>query len=115
MLNPNNDPAVSKLLSILCHFSNFFSSTFIAIGVPIAILLLCDDPVVKGNAKSSINFQISFFMWAILCFVLAFFLLGFFLFIPLVILSIVCPIFAIIACAANPRRVYEYPLTISIL
>lgn len=53
-----------KLLSSLCHGAIFFSTTLISIGVPIVINLISDDPVVKGNAKESINFHFNVWFWA---------------------------------------------------
>jgi uncharacterized protein len=45
-----------KILSVLCHFSILFSSTIVAVGIPVAILLLSTDSVVKNNAKEALNF-----------------------------------------------------------
>jgi uncharacterized protein len=53
------DPSKRRLLSILSHGAIFFSATLVSIGVPIAILFVSDDPVVKASAKESINFHIS--------------------------------------------------------
>ncbi len=46
-----------KLLSALCHGAIFFSTTIVSVGLPIAILFVSDDPVVKENAKEPINFH----------------------------------------------------------
>ena len=53
-----------KLLSSLCHGSIFFSTTFLSIGVPIIVNIISDDPVVKSNAKESINFHLNVWFWA---------------------------------------------------
>ncbi len=53
-----------KLLSSLCHGAIFFSTTIFSIGVPIAIYFTSDDPVVKANAKESINFHFNVWFWA---------------------------------------------------
>jgi uncharacterized protein len=53
------DPSKRRLLSILSHAAIFFTLTFISIGLPIGILFVSDDPVVKASAKESINFHIS--------------------------------------------------------
>jgi hypothetical protein len=47
-----------KLLSALSHGSVFLSSLIFPALVPIAILLVSDDPVVKQNAKESLNIVI---------------------------------------------------------
>ena len=64
-----------KILSALCHGAIFFSTTVISVGLPVAILMISDDPVVKDNAKESINFHFNvWFYGAILAGL--FFLLG---------------------------------------
>jgi uncharacterized Tic20 family protein len=52
-----------RLLSTIAHIAIFFSWTVASVGVPLAILFISDDPVVKANAKESINFH--FNVWAI--------------------------------------------------
>lgn len=52
-----------KLLSALCHGAIFFSTAFISVGVPIAMLLVSDDPVVKENAKEAINFHFNVWLY----------------------------------------------------
>jgi len=52
-----------KLLSALCHGAIFFSTTIVSIGLPIAILFVSDDPVVKDNAKESINFHFNVWLY----------------------------------------------------
>ncbi|MDP8963377.1 MAG: DUF4870 domain-containing protein, partial [Cyanobacteriota bacterium] len=41
------DPDKRKLLSALAHGSIFFSSLVVSIAIPIAILLVSEDPIVK--------------------------------------------------------------------
>jgi uncharacterized protein len=48
-----------RLLSTLSHSAIFFSAAVISIGVPITVLFVSDDPVVKANAKESINFHLT--------------------------------------------------------
>ena len=54
-----------KLLSSLCHLSVFSSSFLpvISIGIPIAILIMSDDLIVKKNAKEAINYQANYYFW----------------------------------------------------
>jgi len=102
-----------KLLSLLCHGSIFFSAAIIFVGVPISILLVSDDPVVKDNAKEALNFHFNIWLYGTIIAVLwasiigipiAFFLLPlFFLFqwIPLVL--------AILHVLGNTDQPYRYP------
>lgn len=99
-----------KLLSALCHGAIFFSSTVISIGIPIAILLITDDSVVKENAKESINFHINLFLYAILFALLVLVAIGIPLLVLLGIASILLPIIAIVRVATEPQTPYRYPL-----
>ncbi|MEA5619331.1 DUF4870 domain-containing protein [Cronbergia sp. UHCC 0137] len=73
-----------KLLSALCHGAIFFSTTIVSVGVPIALLLVSDDSVVKENAKESINFHFNVWLYGAILGTL-FFLTGW-LVLPLVVL-----------------------------
>lgn len=52
-----------KLLSALCHGAIFFSTTLVSIGIPIFILFVSNDLVVKENAKESINFHLNVWVY----------------------------------------------------
>lgn len=54
-----------KLLSALCHGAIFFSTALFSIGIPIIISFISDDPVVKSNAKESMNFHLNVWFWGI--------------------------------------------------
>lgn len=55
-----------KLLSALCHGSIFLSTTILSIAIPIIISFITKDPVVKQNAKESINFHINIWIYGLL-------------------------------------------------
>ena len=114
-LNRSNNDDNRKILSILSHGSILFGSTVISIGVPIAILLLSEDPIVKSNAKESLNFYISCYIWAIVFVILIFLVIGIPLLILLLIASWVMPIIAIVRILENPDRSYRYPLIFHLL
>jgi uncharacterized Tic20 family protein len=65
-----------KLLSALCHGSIFLSVSVLAIGLPIVIWFVSDDPVVRANAKESINFHFNVWFWGVVIGVLSFITLG---------------------------------------
>ncbi len=104
-----------KLLSALCHGAIFFSPTVVSLGIPILILLLNDDPVVKENAKESINFHINLYLYGIVFALLIFVAIGIPLLIILWIVSILMPIVAIVYCATNPTKPYRYPFILRIV
>jgi uncharacterized Tic20 family protein len=108
-----------KLLSSLCHGSIFFSTTFFSVGVPIIINLISDDPVVKSNAKESINFHFNVWFWAtligiplgIISFIT--FGIGGILFFPVIALGFALhwglTIWALLHCLGQPDEPFRYP------
>ncbi|NET02939.1 MAG: DUF4870 domain-containing protein [Sphaerospermopsis sp. SIO1G1] len=111
------DSEKRKLLSALSHGAIFFSTTFISVGLPIALLIISDDPVVKDNAKESINFHFNIWLYGTILGIL-FFLLGW-LVLPLIVLLPLAglgyllhwglTIFAIIKILDNPDTPFRYP------
>ncbi|WP_066378520.1 DUF4870 domain-containing protein [Anabaena sp. CA = ATCC 33047] len=108
-----------KLLSSLCHGAIFFSTALVSIGVPIAINLVSDDPVVKSNAKESINFHFNVWFWATVIGVPVgiiswlTFGLGGLLFFPLVAFGFLLhwglTIWALVHCFTQPDEPFRYP------
>ncbi len=99
-----------KLLSGLCHGAIFLSSTIISIGIPIAVLFITDDPVVKENARESLNFHINLYIYSAICLMLTFIIIGIPLFILLGIASFIMPIIALVKVLSNPTKPYRYPM-----
>jgi len=70
------DISKRKLFSSLAHGSIFFSGLFVSIGVPIALLLISNDPVVKDNAKEAINFHFNVWLYGLILIPLSFITFG---------------------------------------
>ncbi len=108
-----------KVLAIACHASIFFSSTLISIGIPIAILLISDDFIVKENAREAINFHLNLFLYAILVGLIALTIIGIPIAIILGIALFVCswllPIVAIVKTIERVDRPYKYPFILRLL
>jgi uncharacterized protein len=111
-----------RLLSILSHVAIFFSWTFASIGVPVAILFVSDDPVVKANAKESINFHLTAWLIglivAIPVAVLGFLTLGLFAWLAggigfLWVTSMT--VLAVLKALASPDEPFRYPFILHIL
>ncbi|ACC78830.1 DUF4870 domain-containing protein [Nostoc punctiforme] len=98
-----------KLLSALSHGAIFFSSTIISIGIPIAILLISNDPIIKSNAKESLNFHINLYIYALIFGLLIVVGIGILLLIALGVVSFIMPIIAIINVLNHPNVSYRYP------
>jgi uncharacterized Tic20 family protein len=104
-----------KLLSAVAHGSIFISSLVISAGIPLAIMLVSDDPVVKENAKEALNFHFNIWLYGVIAGFLTLVLIGWLL-LPLVfIVSIVMPILAIWRCLQNPDMAYKYPFIFRLL
>ncbi len=110
-----DDLAQRKLLSALCHGAIFFSSLIVSIGIPIAVLLITNDPIVRENARESINFHINLYLYGVIFFVLILVGIGIPLLIILGIVSFLMPIVAIVHCASNPDKPYRYPFIFRIV
>jgi uncharacterized Tic20 family protein len=77
MQTPNTfDSDKRKLLSSLAHGSIFISATLFSILIPIAILNVSDDPVVKDNAREAINFHFNVWLYGIFLVPLSFITFG---------------------------------------
>jgi len=101
-----------KLLSALSHGSIFLSTLFVSIGVPIAVLFVSDDPVVKENAKEAINFHFNVWLYGVIIGVLAFLTLGLLGLILAPIFYLVhwgLTIWAIVHCLDKPDLSFRYP------
>ncbi|NJM69164.1 MAG: DUF4870 domain-containing protein [Scytonema sp. RU_4_4] len=104
-----------RLLSALCHGAIFFSSTIVSIGIPIAIMLTTNDPVVKENAKESLNFHINLYIYAIVFGLLVLVAIGIPLLAVLAIVSFLMPILAILHILDDPNSPYSYPFIFRVL
>ena len=100
-----------KLLSALCHGAIFFSTAFVSVGVPIAMLFVSDDPVVKENAKEAINFHFNVWLYGAIITVLIVVTFG--LLLPLAGLGYLLhwglTIWALATVLSDPDKPFRYP------
>jgi hypothetical protein len=112
------DPDKRKLLSALAHGSIFFSSLIVSIAIPIAILFVSEDPIVKESAKEAINFHLNVWVYEVIVGVLVFITLGL---LGLILVPIfylfhwVPPILAILQSLNNSNQSYRYPFIFRIV
>ncbi|HIK26667.1 MAG: DUF4870 domain-containing protein [Oscillatoriaceae bacterium SKW80] len=108
------DPDKRKVLSALCHGSIFFGSLLVFIGVPLAIMLVSDDPVVKDNAKESLNFHLNVWIYEVIIAILwgsiILIPLALLLMIPFFLFHWILPIIAVFNVLGNTDAPYRYPL-----
>ncbi len=106
-----------KLFSLLCHGSIFLGSLLFTSAIPLVILLLFDDPVIKETAKETLNYHFNIWLYgAIAAGLISFFTvlfftipLNFFIGGALGLFTLVPPIFGILATLSNPDQAYRYP------
>lgn len=104
-----------KLLSALSHGSIFFSLFVVSIGIPIAVLFVSDDPIVKENAKEALNFHFNVWLYGIIFGILTWVLIGFLLLGILQVVNVILPILAILHCLSKPDSAYRYPFIFRLL
>ncbi|HEY9806094.1 MAG TPA: DUF4870 domain-containing protein [Candidatus Obscuribacterales bacterium] len=98
-----------KLLSAVAHASIFFSAALVSIGVPIAILFVSDDPVVKENAREAINFHLNIWLWGVIIGILSWILIGLLL-VPFYFLAHWgLAVWAIASSLSNSDHAFRYP------
>lgn len=107
-----------KLLSALAHAAILFSATLVSIAIPVGILFISDDPVVKKNAQEAINFHLNVWLWGAV--------VGFLTWISFGLLGLIfgpiwfvwhwgLTIWAIVSCLTNPDQPFRYPLIFRVL
>ena len=110
-----NEITKRKLLRASCHASALVSWSVVVIGLPIAVLLLTEDQLAKDSAKEALNFQLNMilltFTGGILWHTFIGIPLAVILFAYVGIVSLVCPLLAIISVCSSPEKAYRYPLT----
>jgi uncharacterized Tic20 family protein len=105
-----------KLFSALSHGAIFFSPLILSIGIPLTLLFISDDPVVKDNAKESINYHLNLwiyggiaafigFFWFTIILLPAIWAVGGFVF----VMTWILPILAILKCFKDSSTRYRYP------
>ncbi|MBF2005602.1 DUF4870 domain-containing protein [Chlorogloeopsis fritschii PCC 9212] len=105
------DAEKRKLLSALSHGAIFLSTTFISIGLPIFVLFVSNDPVVKENAKEAINFHFNVWFYGAIIGVLVW--LSFGLLVPLAFLGFLLhwglTIWALFHVLTDAEKPFRYP------
>lgn len=101
-----------KLLSALAHGSVFISALVLSIGIPIAILSVSEDIVIKNNAKEAINFHLNVWLIGGIIAIMSFFsfgLAGFVLGPIWLVLHWGLSIWAVVQCLNNADLSFRYP------
>ena len=112
-----------RLFSLLCHGSIFFGSLLVTSAIPLVILLLFEDPVIKETAKETLNYHFNIWLYGAITAGLVTFFTVLILTIPLAwviggiffLFTLIPPIFGILATLSNPDQTYRYPFIWRIL
>jgi hypothetical protein len=118
------NPSV-RTWTVLCHASAFLGFLIPALGQFVGPLIVWlwkrgESPEIDAHGKESLNFQLSLLIYtavfAIVCFVLMFVLIGFLL-IPLIALFYIANVVLVIIASlrANEGELNRYPLTLRLI
>lgn len=106
-----------RQMGLFLHLSELAYVFVFPIGAVAPILLwqMNKDkmPALDAHGKMIVNWMLSFLIYGVISFVLAFVIIGFFMMMALGIVGIVFPIVG--AIKANNGELWEYPLTIKFL
>jgi uncharacterized Tic20 family protein len=107
----------ARTWALFCHLGALagYIIPFGHIIAPLIIWLIKKDesPLVDDQGKESLNFQISMTIYAIIALLLTLILIGYILFVALMIFDLVMVIVA--AVRANSGEKYRYPLCIRLI
>jgi uncharacterized protein len=106
-----------KLFSLLCHGSIFLGSLLFTSLIPLAVLLLFDDPIIKETAKETLNYHFNIWLYGAISLGLGTFFTALIITAPIAwliggvftLFTLVPPIFGILATLNNPNEPYRYP------
>jgi uncharacterized protein len=106
-----------RLFSLVCHGSIFLGSLLVTSAIPLVILLLFDDPIIKETAKETLNYHFNIWLYTAIVGGLATFFTVLIVTIPLAwllggllfLFTIVPPVFGMLATLSNPNEPYRYP------
>lgn len=107
-----------KLLSALAHGSVFVSGLVLSIGIPIAIMTVSEDSVIKENAKEAINFHLNVWLVGAIISVLSFLsfhLAGFILGPIWLVTHWGLSIWAVVQCLQTPDEAFRYPFIFRVI
>jgi uncharacterized protein len=113
----NSGSGKRRLFSLLCHGSIFLGSLLFTSLIPLAVLLIFDDPVIKQTAKETLNYHFNIWLYGAIGAGLCAFFTALIITAPLTLIiiaalglfSVVPPIFGILATLNNPDEPYRYP------
>ena len=117
-MQANSNLDQTKLLSALAHGSIFISIFILSVGIPIAILAVSEDEIVKNNAREAINFHLNIWLIGAVIAVMSFFsfgLAGFVLGPIWLVTHWGLSIWAIVQCLQTPDLVFRYPFIFRVL
>ncbi len=104
-----------KILSAVCHGSVWLNPLLLSVGIPITMMLVSEDPVVKANAKEALNVHLNLFAAYILFTPMCWILIGFPLLAVAGLYNLIAPIFALCHLSSHPDEVYRYPCTVRLI
>ncbi|MBW4654187.1 MAG: DUF4870 domain-containing protein [Kaiparowitsia implicata GSE-PSE-MK54-09C] len=114
-MNNSADLTKRQLLSMLAHGSIFLSTFVFSIGIPIALLFVSEDDVVKANAREAINFHLNYWVLLTVFGLLTVLLIGWPLLALLFVVHLALPILAMLHSYRNSDVPFQYPFIIRVV
>ncbi|MEM7555654.1 MAG: DUF4870 domain-containing protein [Cyanobacteria bacterium P01_A01_bin.84] len=104
-------------LSALCHGAILFSGLIFSIVIPIIVLVLSSDSVVKDNARESVNFHINIWLYGIIIAALISVTFGSLSFLAGLwfIFHWMMTIWALFCVFSNPNEPFRYPFILRVV
>lgn len=111
-----NENSKRKILRVSCHAAALCNWTLVILGVPLAAVLLSDDPLVRDSAKEALNFTLTMFLATAISVALICTIIG----IPAGLIGLaffgivntIFPLVAMVSVCVAPESPYRYPCTI---
>jgi uncharacterized Tic20 family protein len=102
-----------KIWAILCHVSVFLGIGFLLLPLVVYLAMKNESEYVTANAREALNFHISLAIYFICCLPLVLILIGYLLWLGLVLCMFIFSIVA--AVKASDGGCYRYPLTLRLI
>jgi uncharacterized Tic20 family protein len=101
-----------KTFTVLCHSASLINYTGFSVAIPLVLLFTKKDSIVVSNARESVNFHFTMWIFLILGFLLTKILIGFAVIAVVAIASLILSLQAILSLLKDEQQIYHYPFTI---
>lgn len=101
-----------KTFAILCHGASLINYTGFSVAIPLVLLFTKENSIVVSNARESMNFHFTMWIFLTIGFLLTKFLIGFVVIAAVAIASLFFAGKAILVLLQDDQQIYHYPFII---